>query len=649
MKIRPRRSVLYMPGSNARALEKAKSIAADALILDLEDAVAPEAKETARNQVCEAVKAGGYGHRELVIRINALDTPWGQADLEAAAAAAPDAVLVPKPGSGADIVRATEALARAGAPDKTRLWAMIETPLAILNLARHRLRLAAAGCAARLLRPGHSTTSSRRRAPTSSINRRPALYWLSAALTAARAYGLDVLDGVYNNFKDAGRLPPRMRARPPPRLRRQDADPPRPGGGRQRGVRAAEAEVALARKIIAAFAQPESKGKGVITVEGRMVELLHAEMARAHRRHRRGHRADEGRHDARRRPTRATSSRISRSARCSRTPRRARITSGDVALYTGLYGPRFAVQSSDEFARSLGYPRAPVDDLLVFHTVFGKTVPDISLNAIANLGYAECRFLEPVYPGDTLSAASEVIGLRENSNRTSGVVYVRTRGRNQQGETVLEYVRWVMVQKARRRSGCARAGRAQARRARRSRRPSAGPCRRSTSRGYDFALAGAPHRWGDYAVGEKIDHADAMTLEEAEHQIATRLYQNTAKVHFNLHEQAQGQFKRRLVYGGVVISLARALSFNGLANAFHIAAINGGRHVAPCFAGDTVYAWSEVLETSEIPGRRDIGALRVRLTGVKNRSCAGFPLRNAKGDYDDGVILDLDLWVVLPR
>ena len=140
-----------------------------------------------------------------------------------------------------------------------------------------------------------------------------------------------------------------------------------------------------------------------------------------------------------------------------------------------------------------------------------------------------------------------------------------------------------------------------------------------------------------------------MTLEEAEHQIATRLYQNTAKVHFNLHEQAQGQFKRRLVYGGVVISLARALSFNGLANAFHIAAINGGRHVAPCFGGDTVYAWSEVLEAAEIPNRRDIGALRVRLAAVKNRACADFPLRYDAGEYAEGVILDLDLWLVLPR
>ena len=320
-----------------------------------------------------------------------------------------------------------------------------------------------------------------------------------------------------------------------------------------------------------------------------------------------------------------------------------------MALYTGLYGPRFAVQSSDEFARSIGYPRSPVDDLIVFHTVFGKTVPDISLNAIANLGYAECRFLAPVYPGDTLSAASEVIGLRENSNRASGVVYVRTTGRNQQGEHRARVRALGDGAQTRHRRRRAAAGRAEARRARRSGRASARPCRSSTSPRYDFALAGSPHRWGDYAVGEKIDHADAMTLEEAEHQIATRLYQNTAKVHFNLHEQAQGQFKRRLVYGGVVISLARALSFNGLANAFHIAAINGGRHVAPCFAGDTVYAWSEVLETAEIPGRGDIGALRVRLAAVKNRSCADFPLRNAKGDYDDGVILDLDLWVVLPR
>ncbi len=328
------------------------------------------------------------------------------------------------------------------------------------------------------------------------------------------------------------------------------------------------------------------------------------------------------------------------------TPRT--LTSGDVALYTGLYGPRFAVQSSDAFAKAIGYPRAPVDDLLVFHTVFGKTVPDISLNAVANLGYAECRFLKAAHPGDTLSATSEVIGLRENANKASGVVYVRTTGRNQDGATVLEYVRWVMVRK--RDTASPAPAPVLPKTAERVDPATLGAAvpELATAR-YDFGLAGSAHRWGDYAAGEKIDHIDGMTLEEAEHQIATRLYQNTAKVHFNQHEQAQGQFKRRLVYGGVVISLARALSFNGLANAFHIAAINGGRHVAPCFAGDTLYAWSEVLEAAEIPNRRDIGALRVRLAALKNRACADFPLRNAAGEYAEGVILDLDLWLVLPR
>jgi len=324
------------------------------------------------------------------------------------------------------------------------------------------------------------------------------------------------------------------------------------------------------------------------------------------------------------------------------------LTAGDAALYMGLYGARFAVQSSDEFARAIGYPRAPLDDLLVFHTVFGKSVPDVSLNAIANLGYAEGRVLRPVYPGDTLTATSEVIGLRENANRASGVVWVRTTGRNQAAEPVLEYVRWVMVRK---RDAASPAPAPVVPRLAERVEPArlGGAVPRLHVPAYDFVLAGAPHRWGDYQVGERIDHVDGVTLEEAEHQLATRLYQNSARVHFNQHEQAQGQFKRRLVYGGVVISLARALSCNGLANAFHVAAINAGRHVAPCFGGDTVYAWSEVLERAEIAGRDDIGALRVRLVAAKNRSCADFPLRDANGDYAEGVILDLDLWLALPR
>jgi 2-methylfumaryl-CoA hydratase len=321
---------------------------------------------------------------------------------------------------------------------------------------------------------------------------------------------------------------------------------------------------------------------------------------------------------------------------------------GDVALYNSLFGPRFAVQSSDAFAQGIGYPRSPLDDLLVFHIVFGKTVPDISLNAIANLGYADCRFLKAVYPGDTLNAVSEVIGLKENSNRKSGIVYVRSRGFNQHGDAVLDYARWVMVRK--------RDEAAPAPGDKVPELPKAvdvaqlgAACPAVNSAAYDLALAGSPHRFGDYQVGERIDHVDGMTVEEAEHMIATRLYQNTAKVHFNQFAQSKDRFGKRLIYGGHVISLARALSFNGLGNAFHIAAINGGRHVAPLFAGDTVYAWSEVLEKAELPWRSDVGALRTRLVAVKNQDASSFPFKTEKGEYADGVILDLDIWVLLPR
>jgi 2-methylfumaryl-CoA hydratase len=165
---------------------------------------------------------------------------------------------------------------------------------------------------------------------------------------------------------------------------------------------------------------------------------------------------------------------------------------------------------------------------------------------------------------------------------------------------------------------------------------------------YDLALAGSAAKFGDYAVGEKIDHVDGITVEEAEHMIATRLYQNTARIHFDLFAAKQGRFGRRLIYGGHVISLARALSFNGLANAFHVAAINGGRHVAPLFAGGTVYAWSEVLAKSELPGREDVGALRLRTVATSDKPCGDFPFKTGD-DYDPAVLLDLDYWVLMPR
>src|SRR5438094_5132205 len=228
--------------------------------------------------------------------------------------------------------------------------------------------------------------------------------------------------------------------------------------------------------------------------------------------------------------------------------------------------------------------------------------------------------------------------MKENSSRKAGIVSVRSTGCKPDGTKVLEYVRWVMVRK---RDEAAPVGGDHV-----PRLPEAvmastlgDACPRIDVTAYDFTLAGSPSRFGDYAVGEKIDHIDGITVEEAEHQIATRLYQNTARIHFNLFEAAQGRFGRRLIYGGHVISLARALSFNGLANAFHVAAINGGRHVAPLFAGETVFAWSQVLARADLPGRADVGALRLRTIATKDRTCADFPARGEK-DYDPAVILD---------
>ncbi|MDP5217435.1 MaoC family dehydratase [Ruegeria sp. 2205SS24-7] len=315
------------------------------------------------------------------------------------------------------------------------------------------------------------------------------------------------------------------------------------------------------------------------------------------------------------------------------------VSGGERALYHALYPARHALYSSDSFAQACGLRASPIDDLAAFHVVFGKTVPDISLNAVANLGYAEGRWLKPVWAGDTLRSESEVIGLKQNSNGKTGVVYVRTRGLNQHGEVVLEYCRWVMVRKKNLEA------------------PAPETVLPELSKvipadqlvvpagldfsNYDFALAGESHRWGDYAVGEKIDHVDGVTIEEAEHMMATRLWQNTAKVHFDLTVRPEG----RLIYGGHVISLARTLSFNGLANAQMIVGLNAGAHANPCMAGDTVRAWSEVLEKAETdtPG---VGAIRLRLVATKGGE--PFQLRTEEGRYCPEVLLDLDYWALMP-
>ena len=277
MHIRPRRSALYMPGSNARALEKAKTLAADVLILDLEDAVAPDAKQIAREQVVAAVKGGGYGQRELVIRINALDTSWGPSDLAAAIAAAPDGILVPKVSKPADLARVAAVLVKV--PGKVRVWAMMETPLAILNAREIAATAAVPETRLACFVMGTNDLVKETRGELDA-DRTAALYWLSATVTAARAYGVEVLDGVYNNFRDLDGF--RRECLQGRRLGMDGKTLIHPDqlAGANEIFSPSAAELAWARKIIAAFEQPEHKGKGAITVDGRMVELLHVEMAR---------------------------------------------------------------------------------------------------------------------------------------------------------------------------------------------------------------------------------------------------------------------------------------------------------------------------------------------------------------------------------
>ena len=315
------------------------------------------------------------------------------------------------------------------------------------------------------------------------------------------------------------------------------------------------------------------------------------------------------------------------------------VSGGERALYHALYPARHAIYSSDIFAETCGLDRSPIDDLAAFHLVFGKSVPDISLNAVANLGYAEGRWLKPVWPGDTLRSVSEVIGVKQNSNGRSGVVWVRTRGLNQWDEVVLQYVRWVMVRK-----GDLMAPAPETLVPQLADAVAADDLVLPEGLDflqYNFALAGEPHRLGDYEIGEKIDHVDGVTIEEAEHMIATRLWQNTAKVHFDATAREGG---KRLIYGGHVMSLARALSFNGLANAQLIVALNGGTHANPCFAQDTVRAWSEVLDKAETPAP-GVGAIRLRLVATKG---AAFALRGEDGKYLPDVLLDLDYWALMP-
>lgn len=343
------------------------------------------------------------------------------------------------------------------------------------------------------------------------------------------------------------------------------------------------------------------------------------------------------------------------------------ITHGDTALYQAIVGSRNPLHCSAPFAQSLGYPSTPIDDLLVFHIAFGKTVPDISYNAVANLGYAECRFVEPVYIGDTLRAETDVVGLKPNSSGKTGVVYVRSSCFNQRDELVLTWVRWVMVH----------------------RRTAVSPEAIDIPRGtlnfqavpdpkliavpaaFDLSAeaisraTGGGKFWEDYIAIDRTDkqnaieilktlphqhiaHPAGITIDETDHTLATKLYQNTARVHFDLHHMEGSRFGRRLIYGGQIISIARALSFDGLENALTIAAINGGSHVNPTFAGDTIYATSMPL--TKWPVNERVGALQIELAAYKNidPSSAAFLSAPASATQDSKV-LSMDITLLLPR
>lgn len=329
------------------------------------------------------------------------------------------------------------------------------------------------------------------------------------------------------------------------------------------------------------------------------------------------------------------------------------VSEGDLALYIALTGDRRPLHCAREFAQALGFQREVVHDLLVFHIVFGRAVPDISLNSPANLGYADVRFLQTVYPGDTLRAQTQVIGKRETSRGDVGIVWVHTTGFNQRDEPVLQFYRWAMVNK---RDPSVNSGANDA--------PELPP-RVSVENlrvppeldlsHFDAVATGGRAFWEDYEPGERIVHPQGFTIEDAEHQSATRLYQNNARVHFNEMLQKKSKLGTRIIYGGHIISLAHAISYDGLENAIRILGFNAGSHANPTVAGDTLFAWTEVLERIDL-GRPDCGALRLRLVGVKNLDPneEAIPLKvrdpeSGREGYHPNVVLDLDYTVLMPQ
>ncbi|MGP2657117.1 MaoC family dehydratase [Malaciobacter sp. WC5094] len=321
------------------------------------------------------------------------------------------------------------------------------------------------------------------------------------------------------------------------------------------------------------------------------------------------------------------------------------VSQGDVSLYIAFTGSRFALHSSDVVANEMGYEKRPIDDTLNFHLTFGKSVQDISLNAIANLGYAEISFPNPVYVGDTVSMTSTVIGLKENSNGKSGVVYVHSIGVNQRDEEVLNFKRWVMVHKKDKET---LTGIKEIPTFAEST-PICEEINIPEIKCVNTDATGGKYFFEDYEKGERLNHPEGITIDNSDHTLATKLYQNNAKVHFNDHMMKTTAMGERLMYGGIVISMARAISFNGLQNAQWMYAINSGVHANPTYAGDTIYAYTEVIDTIDHK-RDDIGLLRLRTIALKNQKPDEIESpKGEDGKYLKNVVLDLDYTVVIPK
>ncbi len=325
------------------------------------------------------------------------------------------------------------------------------------------------------------------------------------------------------------------------------------------------------------------------------------------------------------------------------------ITEADATLYTALTGSRFALHCASTVAQCAGFKHMPIDNLLLFHIAFGKTVNDISLNAVANLGYAEVSFKQAAFANDTISVSSEVIGLKENSNGKTGVVYVHSIATNQRQQVVLSFKRWVMVHKA--------AG------SQPSNISHVPPLQKMVANDqqcipeqlnlsqWQDTFSDNQMKASDFEVGDRIFHRDGITINDSDHSLATRLYQNNARVHFDQHLMDNSSHGKRLVYGGHIISLARALSYNGLGNGIWISAIHAGSHCNPSFAGDTIYSLSNIIGIEDVKDRDDIKQVTIQMFALKNNTpehieqlCS---IENNRKRYHKDVVLDLTFTVLM--